>query len=673
MVKIRHIVAFIVAVFVLAPSVFAQRELLVNAPVLRQRAALLKSKTVALDTLNLPFFDDFSVPTNGAPNLRKWQNSYVYANNSYGINSPTMGVATFDICDEQGRIYAHASSLPFAADTLTSMPFSLQPADENVYLSFFYQPQGNGDMPERRDSLTLQFFSPADSAWINVWSATADTVGSSVPNVLNEIFYLPSVSKKQVGNDSVSRRFFTVMLPVSEARFLQPGFCFRFVNYATRSRSEVKGRESSCDMWNIDVVYLNKNRTAEDTEMVDVAIQTPIQRLLKEYAVMPWQHLKNNTTAQREQLVNAQGSGVSISPKVSNLNVASATAFTYVYSATSVADGALLYAIKDENAITGNITPATTIAINRALPLSSILNAAQPDEDSVAIDVRLRLLPLTYTVDEQLKNDFFANDTCTYRQYFYPYYAYDDGSAENGYGLFGEGSNMAKAAVKFKCYWRDTLSGVYLYFNSTLDSGNMQPFRLTVWSDKGGEPDQELYSEANLYPSFDSLNSYTYYPLTRPVVLGEDATFYVGWTQQNNEYLNVGFDVNSRVAGKHYVNIKGTWELSREDGSGVLMIRPSFAKQKFDMPTAVNTSAANAYSITVYPNPVRDELYLNLPDALREKTLRVEIFDLLGKRLALREANSLGSVNVSALPLGSYIARFSESGKVVGYAKFFKR
>lgn len=56
-----------------------------------------------------------------------------------------------------------------------------------------------------------------------------------------------------------------------------------------------------------------------------------------------------------------------------------------------------------------------------------------------------------------------------YRQGFYNYFAYDDGTPEFGYGLEPA---RAMLAYQFRLVTMDTLSGVQLYFNRTLNDAN---------------------------------------------------------------------------------------------------------------------------------------------------------------------------------------------------------
>lgn len=633
-----------------------------------QPAALLPAP-VDPDTLSLPFFDDFSQQPYSQPDRRRWTDNMVFINDAYGINPPTKGVATFDILDANGRVYKHVGSVSAGADTLTSQPIRLSPADAGVYLSFAYQPKGmSDDMPEQPDSLTLQLYAPG-LGWISAWCASPDTFRVDSVTVLKEKYLLQAPHDRVAASADITTRFFKVMVGIDDAKFLQPGFRFRFISYATRSSTDVAGRLGNCDIWSLDLVYLNKNRSASDAALTDVAIARPAQNLLKEYHAMPWQHLKSSPTAQQEQLATTTDgkTGVAVTYSVGNLG-AGATGLRTNFEVLCV-KGAASAQPKPYSGGASNIQADTARAYTFNLPLNDFLNAPQANADSVAFDVKTIIFD--YTVSADLLTELRANDTGTFRQVFYDYYAYDDGTAENGFGIFGASVSNAKVAVKYFSYLRDTLSGVYIHFNSTQDSGNMQQLKLAVWSDRGGLPNDEnmLYLEPNLMPRYDSLNAFSYYKLTSPVVV--EGTFYVGWVQQASVMLNVGFDRNNRPAGKMFVSTNGyTWQQSVYDGQGALMVRPSFARRT-DYASAVARTAAPPVSVGVYPNPVCNELRLRLPDELRKAPLKLEIFNLLGQRVRHEDLAS-EVVNVAHLPQGAYLIRLSRGEKHVGYAKFVK-
>ena len=125
----------------------------------------------ATDTLELPFFDDFS-GRSIFPDSKNWIDNFVFINNTYSDKQITAGIATFDALDNSGNMYGSAAPSGFEADKLTSQPINLKyPSSDNIFLSFFYQPGGLSDPPELNDSLTLQFFAPVENTWYSVWKA----------------------------------------------------------------------------------------------------------------------------------------------------------------------------------------------------------------------------------------------------------------------------------------------------------------------------------------------------------------------------------------------------------------------------------------------------------------------------------------------------------------------
>lgn len=665
MMKIRYIVGLLLAVAAVAPAVQAQEAL--QGLFVRPKSAAPAShaaQPLALglpDTLELPFFDDFS-RQHSILNPQKWADNMVFVNDDYGVNPLTTGVATFDILDGNGHVYKHITSSPTAADTLTSKPINLHPSDIGVYLSFAYQPKGmSDDIPENVDSLTLQLFAPG-WGWISAWHASPDTFLVDSVKALKEKYFLPTSHEKIVLAEDITTKFFKVIIGITDTIFLQPGFRFRFINYATRSGAEVLGKLGNCDIWNLDLVYLDKNRTAADTMLADVAISRPVRRLLKEYHTMPWRHLKGSPTAQQTQLAN--GTIVTVTYSLSNLG-ASTSGFRTNFEVSCSEKAAPIQTSGGGN----NIQADTTRPYTFNLPLSYFLNTPPANADSVTFDVKTIIFD--YAINPSLAAELQANDTGVFRQTFHTCYAYDDGTAENGFGIFGANAANAKVAVKYFSYLRDTLSGVYICFNSTQDSGNLQPFKLAVWSDKGGQPndDNMLYLEPNLTPQFDSLNAFTYYKLTRPVVV--EGAFYVGWVQQASAMLNVGFDRNNRPANTMLVSTNSyTWQRSAFDGQGALMVRPSFARRSDYLSTPVRRQEYSL-NLSVYPNPVHDELTLNLPDDLRGAPLTLDIISLAGQRVYCEPLAS-NVVNVSRLPQGVYFIRLSRGAKNVGYAKIVK-
>ena len=208
------------------------------------------------DTLILPFIDDFSRPGN-YPYEGLWLDSNVYINNNYTKRPVTIGIATFDGLNQNGQPYHPSSTVDSIADVLTSRPINLivPSGDTSVWISFFYQPQGLGDVPETGDSLILQF-KDTSNTWTTIWSVKgqADTA------------------------------FQRVNIRITNAVYLFNGFQFRFYNIAT-----VNGNR---DHWNLDYVTLLKN-TIANAPILDNALIRPQSSLLTEYSAMPYPHYKS--------------------------------------------------------------------------------------------------------------------------------------------------------------------------------------------------------------------------------------------------------------------------------------------------------------------------------------------------------------------------------------------
>ena len=229
------------------------------------------------DTLQLPFFDDFSEPFSRLnnpsdlyPSLDRWIGKTVYINNHMAINPPSQGVATFDGLDENGLAYGFGFSLPTLSDSLTSKPINLVGAN-NVFLSFYYQAQGMGNAPEQNDLLILEFKDTAET-WTRVWEAE--------------------------GYNLEDYKFNQVIHPVADLEFLHAGFQYRFLNYASIA--------GSVDHWHLDYLELNKDSANTDSIQRDLAFlgqtsfdndtigfQQATASILKQYNNMPWTHYKS--------------------------------------------------------------------------------------------------------------------------------------------------------------------------------------------------------------------------------------------------------------------------------------------------------------------------------------------------------------------------------------------
>ena len=612
--------------------------------VAKQREGLMQTQSLILR--ELPLIDDFSKPTNFIPDQTKWRGTSVYINNSYGINPPSIGVATLDAINSKGELYDVGAIYSSPADTLLSQPINLTFPNDSIYLTFYFQAGGYGDMPESRDSLILQF-SPDGNNWRTVWRASA----SETESTITELYYRRNGLTTRVNTaNNINEHFFKAHVKVDRPEFFTNNFQIRFINYASISINQfTPGRASNADHWNLDFVYLNRGRTALDTLIKDVALLTPNKSLSNYYEEIPWSHY--NAEA-RERMFGEQ---LTINLAYHNLGWGTRNVERQIEVTPMFGNGQYFSMYGGAENI--HDFEIYTHDYNFDYDFYS-------DTDSARFEIKTYL-----TTDSDIaRADYRYNDTTVYYQKFYDCYAYDDGTAENGYGLFGVGSAAGKVAVQFYCFASDSLRGVYMYFNRTINNANEEnKFRLTVWSDDNGVPGEILYTQNATKPTYsDSLNQFVAYKFTRPIFIGRRTTFYVGWQQTNDDFVNIGFDRNNNHQDKTFYNLANLWQSSVYEGS--LMIRPIFSPASRFPENPVlppeNPTSNDISGVILAPNPSADIVRMIWNDDIENTTAkRIEIYDT-GGRLVRIETNSSNIINVSDLPAGTYIVRISDGNKV---------
>lgn len=571
-------------------------------------------------TLQLPFIDDFSYDQ-AEPNQQLWTDRGVWINNTFSINPYSVGVATFDAIDSDGRHYPQASSLPYMADCLTSQPIDLSEADStSTYLSFYYQPQGNGNAPEECDSLVLQITS-GDGVWTNLWAMA----GTDFANFRSNTLHLQP-------NRPDTLEFAFVMLPIRQSEYFTDKFQFRFFNYASLAGSFNPSAAINCDHWNIDFVYLNDGRSAADTVFYDIALVEPAATILKNYTSIPWSHYESAINTENTRL---------------NIHIRNHWQRTM--------KSEVRIRIKDVDRdvyLNDSVTMGTA---NYDAQLNTKLVFAY-DDNPIMHDNRENA---TYLFECELLTDrdelISSNNRSYTYQHFGNYYAYDDGTAENAYGV---DASSAQVAYLYTPYKADNLCGLSICFlpSNPVESA-ADAFSICAWENSNGKPGRLIASTDVLRPDFgEGQNQFMEFEFSEPIAI--DKSVFVGWQQASKLRLNVGWDVNRFSQSKIFYNTSGEWLPTSFSGS--LMVRPIFGSMSTDI-----TDAESVTNISIYPNPATDVLNIVGVD----NDCRVTVYSPTGKLLIC--ANNT-TVDVSHLQSGIYIVRI-ENGAQLSQLKFIKQ
>lgn len=374
-------------------------------------------------------------------NYSYWIAKGPFLNYTLGIDQPTLGVLTFDGLDSLGLPYDNSSRLTYGlSDFLYSKPINLfdrlingsirkrYSVNDSIYLSFFFQPMGNGDRPETEDSLILDFYDVAADKWNRIWGVPGDSI----------------------------QAFKRVSFHIGDLKYLQNGFRFRLKNYATQS--------GNFDHWHLDYIRLIEKGGKND-EIKDFAIIDPIRSMIKDYTSMPWKHFKTDPKKFMMDTVILE---------LRNLTSTSDNLEANYKVFTNSSENPFF---RSKREVRSSLAKRTSLAYN--------INSA-PNFFSFPTDTLERQwfrVNLETAASQDVNNR--NNDTLKHAQIFDRYYSYDDNSAEKTYHLNLVGTNIA---VRFNCPVRDTLKSVMINFVETFEKINNQKINIKVYKNLVSAP-----------------------------------------------------------------------------------------------------------------------------------------------------------------------------------------
>jgi hypothetical protein len=550
------------------------------------------------------FLDDFSSDRGPLTSTRFWLDQSVYVNDHYATDVPSIGMATFDGLNAFGRPYGDAGD----GDRLTSTYIDLRGFNNNeeVFLTFWLKPAGLGDWPEPTDIVILEY-RKLDGQWETIFEYRRDDIRPDTAGTADF--------------------FRTAPIPNS---YRYKAFQFRF-----RAINEGFG---ATDIWNLDYVWLGPGEAVKQADILDIAINQPPGSLIKDYTAMPWRHFRG----QEETLVaDEYRIGLFNQDNGQDLNA-----------------GAGDLILRERNTGQTLLNNVLLNACCRTVFRDSLVRYVQPiegrvglvnamasgdfdGEEELVFDLQYQLSDVTNEQDGDGYNSVQANNEASRATVFGDYFAYDDGSAERLLWLYED----AMLVSRFTAAVEDTLQGVQFYFPISHDQFLNQQFDIVVWvGELDGEPDFRMEDVSPFYLNLvsDSLQGYISYPLMNELgqptsVLIPPGDFYVGWEQVSPcdafECTSVGLDRSgSDGRSRLFYRFKDDPWASLDSLSGIppgeLMIRPVVGSEP-PLPTPAEEVEA-ATELTVYPNPVRGQLYLQLPVAQPQRW-RMALFNTLGQ------------------------------------------
>ncbi|WP_373524199.1 T9SS type A sorting domain-containing protein [Aquiflexum sp.] len=521
--------------------------------------AWAKSKTksgttnrVMADPVSLPFWDDFS---NNEIDTTKWIIEGATQSFTVGNSAPTLGVILLDGVDTSGRPYSNVQFEQGFTDRITSQPINLSgilPSESNsVFISFFWQAGGKGELPDPNDEISLQFLDP-DGFWLTVWEKS--------------------------GGLTAEQFFFTQEIIKVDPDFHHAGFQFRY---------QIRGRSSGpFDSWLLDYVFLNKNRNQSDLNFQDRALTELNARPFEKYSAIPLIMLQKNP----EGFWNNTGN------EFKNLS----STFRAMEYSIEIRESANQSLIKSFNSNTP-FNPVPTAQERRTFTSNPFSEIPLPE-----VETDYELITYLVTGDDILtvtenggtvsypEIDFRVNDTVRTSIPIRDYLAYDDGSVDYSAGI-NQRSGML--ATRYEVEDPFFLKGISINFTNFTQIGRV--IDLTVWTDLDEDP---VYVKEVFIPEKNELNEFAYFELDQNISL--DGTFYIGFSQFTNEFVYVGLDKTYDNGQEIFFNVVGAW-VQNEIVEGSLMMRPHLT-----LTAPVEVDSESILLFKVYPNPVSERLYV---------------------------------------------------------------
>ena len=584
-----------------------------NRPVSFCRSVILLvlfcSQLTYSQSITLPFFDDFSLNKTSIPNPKLWKNGGVSINNTFPINQPSVNVATFDSRNAAGIPYNFSNKFAYGStDTLTSVAIDLSglAAKDSVYLSFYWEAKGLGELPDSDDSLVVSFLNNKNQ-WKTIWR------------------------QEGISKDAFTQK----ILAVNQAEYLHKNFQFRF---------ETRGRQSGAfDMWHVDFVYLNKQRRLKDIYTQDIALRGFKNSYLKRYSAMPLRQYLVNPSAETNSSMEVLVSALQRNARLVN--------FTWTVSDT-VSKSILL------NERGGNETVTTPNPSNKKnnVPVFSTFSQKQA---VLKFTQKIAYGGTGTTIVPDSTNNIpdallLSNDSVSIYTPLLDYYAYDDGTAETGADT---DQTLGKVAVKFALNRADTVNAVRFNFTPYFKDIAGQFFLLQILESANGKPAKVLHQQSVRvrYPS--EINGFVEYPLDMNIAVKD--TFFVSWTKVNEDVIGVGVDKNSDFGSNIYYSMGNEW-IQNKSLKGSLMVRPVMgfkANSSGQNGSPLASEVPNDKQFLVYPNPTSGVLRWNF-----ENIQSISIFDVSGKEIFYKKTDSQ-ELNIENLPDNIYYINFSDGKK----------
>ena len=453
------------------------------------------------DTTSLPFWDDFSINNNN--NNNKWSKYDNKSIRNYGNNNaPSINVIEFDGLDSYGTPYNHTNGYG-ESDVLISSPINIENYINNntIYMSFFWNFNINGELPDYQDSLKLEFLN-SNQIWEMVWFKVGGIENFKGNNFQYEIINV-------------------------EDKFLHDNFKFKFSN--------IGNSEGPFDSWVIDYIYINNDRSIFDSTFIDRTLTNLNSKIFSEYVSIPIDHFENSIEILDSMEISIKNLDSNIQP------------INYFFKAFSNDTDESIDIITGEE-----LSPILNGFETRSIKTGKV-DITRFNTERDTLNLNLMFYMTSGDLSSENKN-YLNNDTSYSLIKFSNFYSYDDGEAEYSAGLNQKNSELV---VKYYTLKQDTLTHLAILFSSINNSYN-EDINLVGYKNIDQE---KLFDQKE---NIDSNNKIITFKLKNPLIVEDtfyvgfkqnsDTFLPVGLDKNNESNDKIFFKVDGRWNQNKVIN-----------------------------------------------------------------------------------------------------------------------
>lgn len=528
-------------------------------------------------SLSLPFFDDFYQDSTQI-NINLWEaDENIQVHFGIGKIPPNRGVVVLDGARKNGQGYFDTPAQG-SKERLISLPIDLSSysAADSIYLSFFFMHGGYGDKAESNDSLKLYFI---DS--------------NLTPNL---VWF-------RTGGDTMTQ-FKRVIIPVHHSKYHHAQFQFYFETFGNLN--------GLFDQWILDYIYLDKNRTHNDTLFTDLSFSDKRFSIFDSLMAIPLKQFQSQPWMAQDFI------------EVTNLSTNN-EGRNLIWSIQEIQNNTNLNPPLVQNQFFAFFPPKTAYPIPPFADQQNVINYFSK-------------LQVQFSLNQNASDPQIHNDTLRLVFPIDSIWAYDDGEPETGYGL-----RSAKTFVqKFYNHTQDTLKAVMINFVPNLDIISGKGFRLVVMNHL--HRDSVIYSKFYNLQHLSTRDSFNYFLLDSLLPLPNE--YYIGITQPDNKPIGVGFDFSYNNNNNIYWDSSSVFVKSRLNGT--LMIRPVLGSKP---ELLVSKDLQEFKEFNIFPNPFHDFITIQTTSTFTY----VEIYNFLGKLIKKMDAQT--TIELKDLSPGLYFLK----------------